>query len=164
MGNKSNSYLINATSKFTLHEIALNLHGPVLKACFRKSHPQPKCISLLRCKQRALLVATAAVSEAVCPSKIRPNDPSRVQTFTLCTISFIHPHREKSNSMKSRDLTGQLWGSPRPIHRTAKRPLRKSLIAHENEEVLRHCEFMRPSLLNIASFKICGNSSRGNCR
>lgn len=50
MGNKSKSYLINATSKFTLHEIALNLHGPVLKACFRKSHTQPKCISLLRCK------------------------------------------------------------------------------------------------------------------
>lgn len=60
MGNKSNGYSINATSKFTLHEIALNLQGPLLKACFRKSHPLPKSISLLRCKQRALLVATVA--------------------------------------------------------------------------------------------------------
>ena len=60
MGNKSNSCLINAAFKLTLHEIALYLHGPVLKAGFRKSHPQPKRISLFRCKQRALLVATAA--------------------------------------------------------------------------------------------------------
>jgi hypothetical protein len=57
-----------------------------------------------------------------------------------------------------------LLRSPRPIHRTAKRSLRKSLTAHENEEKLRHSEFMRPRLFNIASYKICGNFSSGNRR
>jgi len=76
---------------------------------------------------RCLLQLPLTVFDAVCPPKIRPNNPSHVQTFTLCTISFIHPQREKSNSLKSRHLTSQLWGSPRPIHCTAKRSLRKSL-------------------------------------
>jgi hypothetical protein len=110
---------------------------------------------------RCLLQLPLTVSD-VFPSKIRPNNSSRAQTFTLCTISFIQPHKEKSNSLNSRDLAGQLWGSPRLIHRTAKRSLRTSLTAHENEVVLRHSEFMRPRLFNIASFKIWGNSSRGN--
>ena len=82
---------------------------------------------------RCLLQLSLTVSDVVFPSNIRPNNSSRAKTFTLCTISFIQPHKEKSDSLNSRDLAGQLWGSPRPIHRTAKRSLRTSLTAHENE-------------------------------
>lgn len=99
------------------------------------------CFSVVN-SGRCLLQLPLTVSDAVCPSKIRPNNPSRVQTFTLCAISFIHPHREKSNSLKSRDLAGQLWWSSRPIHRTARRLLRKSLNAYENEEVLRDLVYL----------------------